>query len=306
MAVDPSGAGPLARPQLLISIANVASDPRPSCLLHMDVLTQRREWIEVGFGQLLASGVGIHAGERYVYHVCIANADFSTHLTVLDRESLRVVHVQPLPEVVDGHSVVRYGDELIVVSTGTDEILGYQLQGPEVGHPRLVWTPTGSGTDTHHINSLAVANGELLCSAFGPKDDESWATARNGYIRNVTASTVVLDGLRQPHSATWHNDQLFVCNSLEGSVNTIDDVVAYLYGYARGLTFGPDGMMYAGTSLARRPPLASEDTALFRSPSDPGDLHGQCAVIRMAENGGHRLEMAIAPFGAEIYDIVVL
>lgn len=296
----------LERPQLLVSIQNVALDPRPSCLLRMDVMTQRKEWIDVGLGQPLASGLGIWSDDRYVYHVCIANSDFGTYLTVLDRESLQVLHVQQLAEVVDGHSVVRFGEEMIVVSTGTDEIIGYRLHGFELGAMRVVWTPTGSGTDTHHVNSLAVANGELLCSAFGPKEDDSWATARNGYVRNVTTDTVLVSGLRQPHSASWHDGQLFVCNSLEGSVNTNDGVVAFLYGYTRGLTFSRDGTMYVGTSLSRRPPRATDDTGVFRNPGDPGDLHGQCAVIQMAEHGGHRLEMNMAPFGNEIYDIVVL
>jgi hypothetical protein len=272
----------------------------------MDVFTQRKEWIDVGIGQPLASGVGIGADEQYVYHICIANPNFGTYLTILDRQSLEVVHVQLLEEVVDGHSVVRFGDSLVVASTGTDEIVGYELQGFELGTAYVVWSPTGSGTDTHHINSLAIANCELLCSAFGPKEGDSWAATREGYVRNVTTDTVLLDGLQQPHSAFWHEGQLLVCNSLEGSVITDDGALAYLYGYARGLTFGLDGTMYAGTSLSRRRPHSNDDPGLFGNPNDPGTVHGQCAVIQMAPSGGHRLEMAMAPFGNEIYDIVVL
>jgi hypothetical protein len=302
---DDSPTRPFERPQLLLSIQNVASDPRPSCLLHLDVLTNRKQWVDVGLGTLLASGLGIHADDRHVYHICIANSDFSTYLTVLDRQSLQVVYVQPLPEVVDGHSVVRLGDELIVVSTGTDEILSYELDGIKPRCWRVVWSPTDSGDDTHHLNSLTIADGELLCSAFGPKEDDSWATVKNGYVRNLASDSVVLSGLRQPHSATWHAEQLFVCNSLEGSVNTVDGVLTYMYGYTRGLAFSSDGTMYMGTSLSRRP-LEMTDDAVFRNPSDPGDLHGQCAVTQMAHGAGHRLEIGIAPFGSEIYDIVVL
>jgi hypothetical protein len=272
----------------------------------MDVLTQRKEWIDIGLGQLLASGSGIYVDDRYVYHIVVANSDFSTHLTILDRQSLQVVHVHKLPEVDDGHSLVRFGGELIVVSTGTDQILAYPIQDLQIGDPRVVWAPTSSGTDTHHVNSLAIADGELFCSAFGPREDDSWFSARNGYIRNVSNGTVLLDGLRQPHSATWHGGRLFFCNSLEGSVNISDNVVAYLYGYSRGLTFGHDGTMYTGTSLSRRPREATDDTAIFGNPSDEGDLHGQCALIQMTESGANRLEIAMAPFGNEIYDIVVL
>jgi hypothetical protein len=53
-------------PELQISITNVASGPLSSCLLHMDVLSQRKEWVEVGAGQLLASGLGIWPDDRYL------------------------------------------------------------------------------------------------------------------------------------------------------------------------------------------------------------------------------------------------
>jgi Domain of unknown function (DUF4915) len=271
----------------------------------MDVTTQHKEWIDVGLGQLLASGVGICADEKYLYHVLVAQSDFSTHLSILERNSLEVVNLQPLPEVNDGHSLLRFGDDLVVVSTGTDEIFAYPLRDGGIGDARLFWSPTNSGADTHHVNSLAVAGGELLCSAFGPKGGDSWYTAMNGYIRNLTSDRIVLDGLRQPHSVTWHDDRLFFCNSLEGSVNTADGVIAYLYGYSRGLAFGPHGTMYAGTSLSRRP-SGSDDSSVFGNPSDSGDLHGQCALIQMTDTGTNRVESSIAPFGNEIYDIFVL
>jgi hypothetical protein len=298
--------GPLDHPQLLVSITNVANRPRQSCLLRLDAVTQHGEWIDVGFGQLLASGTGICADNEYIYHVFIANADFTSHLTIFDRHSLQVVHVQPLPEVVDGHSIVRSEQDLVVASTGTDQIIAYTLDGFELGEARVIWSPTDSGTDTHHINSLAVADGDLICSAFGPKEDDSWVTARNGYVCNISTDTEILDGLLQPHSAAWHDGQLFFCNSLEGSVNNQEGVVAYLFGYARGLTFGPDGTLYTATSLGRRPPPASEDIGVFGNPGDEGELLGHCALVQMTEVGTNRLEKSMATFGNEIYDIVVL
>ena len=296
----------LAHPELLLSFANVASHPRPSCLLRVNIATQHGEWIDVGLGELLASGVGICADDRYLYHVLVANSDFSTYVSVLDRQSLQVVNVQRLPEIDDGHSVVRLEDELIVVSSGTDQIFAYPLDGFELGPSRILWSPTDSGRDTHHVNSLTNVDGELICSAFGPKENDSWASAESGYVYNVTTGQLVLDGLRQPHSVTWHGEELFFCNSREGTVNTREAVVAYLYGYSRGLSFGPDGVMYVGTSVSRRPVQAADDAVVFLNPGDTGDLHGQCAVIQMNEMGTNRLEMAMAPFGNEIYDIFVL
>ena len=247
MSIENAEQSALERSQLLISFANVASDPRPSCLLHMDFVTQQTRWLDVGLGRPLVSGVGVCADDRFVYHLFVEVSDFRTHVTVLDRRSLEVLFVQALPEIDDGHSIVRFGDDLVVVSTGTDQIFAYPVNGQSVGDPRLLWSPSGTKADTHHVNSVAVANGQLFCSAFGPRDDDSWYTPQNGYIRNLSRDEIVVDGLRQPHSTAWNDEELYFCNSLEGTVNTCDSVVAYLCGYSRGLAFGSDGTIYTGT-----------------------------------------------------------
>jgi glucose/arabinose dehydrogenase len=291
--------------ELLVSICNVAAHPRPSCLLRLDVETQRADWVDTGVGELLVSGAGICSDERYVYHVSIVEAGFATVLSIFDRTTLAVVHVETLEEVSDAHSLLRQGDDLLVASTGTDEIVAYRLDGPKTSDARVIWTPTGSGTDTHHINSLALANGDVLCSAFGAKEADSWASATNGYIHNVTRDTPVVGGLRQPHTASWRDGGLYFCNSQEGSVNTTAGVVAFLAGYSRGLAFGPDGTLFAGTSVSRRPSSTSGDTAGFMNPMDPGEPRGQCAVVQLNPEGGHRVEVGMASFGHEIYDVFI-
>ena len=112
-------------------------------------------------------------------------------------------------------------------------------------------------------------------------------------------------GLRQPHSATWHDGQLFVCNTHDGTVNAGDDA-ADLSGYSRGLSFGSDGTLYVGTSLARKPTSETDDTAVFHNLSGESSLQGQCAVIQMTLRGTNRVEAAISPCGSQIYDLIVL
>jgi hypothetical protein len=214
--------------------------------------------------------------------------------------------VHRLDVVRDGHSVIRYGDELLVVSTGTDEIIAYPLRGTKLGSSRVIWSPTNSGTDTHHVNSVTLLGGDVLCSAFGPKHENSWATAEDGYVRNVSTGEELVGGLQQPHSATVYDERLFFCNSLEGSVETVDAVVAYLYGYSRGLAVGPDGTVYAATSMSRKPSDPAAGRAVFRNPGDEGELHGHCALVRMTQSGANRLEVSLANFANEIYDLFVL
>lgn len=273
---------------MLVSICD--SNPRSSCLVLLDLESHAKRWVDVGLGGgELYGGLGLVADERFVYHLSFVGPEQASHLSVLDRASLEVVHTQALPEVADGHSLVRRGDELVVVSTGTDEIIAYRLDGPRATDPHLLWTPTGSGSDTHHVNSATVVDGELLCSAFGAKTGEAWASATEGYIRNVTTGTTVVAGLRQPHTATWHDGLLYFCNSAMGTVDSTVGPVASLAGYSRGLAFDADGSLYTATSVGR--PWS--------------EMAGRCAVVQISP-GGMRTEIGLAPFGAEVYDLLLL
>ena len=64
-----------------------------------------------------------------------------TALTVLD-PSLAPVCSTVLPEVTDPHSLCVHGGRLAVVSTGTDEVIGYRLDGPRAHSPEILWSPT--------------------------------------------------------------------------------------------------------------------------------------------------------------------
>jgi hypothetical protein len=292
-------------PSLLVSFCNFAHRPRPTGLLRVDTATWRSEWVDIGCGQFpRVSGTGICADEQFVYHVSIAEAEHATTLTVLNRASLEVVYVQDLAEVSDGHSVVRYGNGLVIASTGSDELVGYRLDGCHPVDAHVVWSPTHSGTDLHHLNSLAAIDGDLMCSAFGARSGDSWVTARDGYVFNVSRQTTVTNGLDQPHSVTWAAGELCVCNSALGTVQSTGRVIARLAGYSRGLAFTADAM-YVATSLGRTPGIDAGAGRRFMNPSADGTLIGRCAVVRVPLDGGARLEIGLGFAGAEIYDLLV-
>ncbi len=294
-----------AKHRLLVSICNVAANPRPTCLLALDLATGRRRWVDVGIGEPLVTGTGLTADDGNVYHVSVTEMGFATKLTVLDRKTLAVRAVHALPEVADAHSIVLMGNEVCVASTETDEILAYPLRGDDVGPGRVLWAPTDSHTDTHHVNSLAVVDAELFCSAFGPRSGESWSTATNGYVRNVSSGHNVIEGLRQPHTVARHDERLYFCNSMLGTLNDADGVAGFFSGYTRGLAFAPNGTIYVGTSLARRPMVSPVEGDLFANPSGEGQLHGRCSVVEIAPSG-MRTEIGLAPMGTEVYDLLIV
>lgn len=293
--------------RLLVSFCNFATQAKPSGLLLVDTATWSSRWVDIGYGgELAVSSVGIALDDQFVYHVSIAQQDFDTVLSVLDRQTLDVLHIQVLAEVKDGHSVIRVGDEIYVASTGTDEVIAYQLDGyrPVRSHP--VWAATDSGDDTHHLNSLAVAGPAPVVSAFGPKAGGSWATSRHGYIYDLDGKRVIVEDLEQPHSLAFSAGQLHYCNSVLGTVETSAGAVAHLSGYSRGLAFAPDGGCYAATSLGRRRGVDPGDDRQFLNLNDQGMTHGRCALIQFPAVPGARLEVGLGFAGAEIYDIAVL
>ena len=296
--------------QLLISLCDVLASLRQTCLIRMDLLTRRMHWVDIGFDRrVVASGKGIALDDASLFHLSLVRSPEGvddTFLTVLDRGSFDVVHRQPLPEVRDGHSLLRHEDRLYVASTGTDEVWVYRLDGVRATEPELVWTPTGSGSDTHHVNSIAMVDGELCVTAIGPKLEGTWMASRNGYIWNLTRSTELASGLWQPHSLTWHEGQFWFCNSQVGTLNAETGPLVQFTGYSRGLAFVSGGPTFIGTSVGRRPrndPLRGHD--VFHNPWTGGEPRGRCAVV-MISPGGVRTEIGMTDWGSEIYDLLLV
>lgn len=297
-----------AAQRLLISICNVAANPRPSCLLRWDRASTECRLVDVAAKEMLVSGAGICVDDRFVFHVSITLEGFDSLLSVLDRETLQPVSVTRLDAVRDAHSLVRFGDELFVASTGRDEVVAYEIGADgSVGRSRVVWSPTSSGTDAHHLNSLAVFEGEVVASAFGPMERGSWAQPKNGYISSVTSGTVLVSGLRQPHSLCPAGSDLLFCHSQEGTVNRPDSEIVYLAGYTRGLTTSPDGGLLAATSRGRKPSQPADDRPVFLNPTDPGQsTSGSASVFEFWPGSDRTPERALdlSWWADEIYDII--
>lgn len=116
------------------------------------------------------------------------------------------------------------------------------------------WRPTFvtgySAEDRCHLNGLAVVDGHpKYVTALGATDTcEGWRAnkARGGVLVDVESNDIVAAGLSMPHSPRWHAGRLWLLESGDGSLGTIDlrtgryEVVVKLDGFTRGLAFlGP-------------------------------------------------------------------
>jgi uncharacterized protein (TIGR03032 family) len=125
-----------------------------------------------------------------------------------------------------------------------------------------VWKPpfiTGlASEDRCHLNGMAMVDGEpLYVTALGTTDTEDgWRDNKTtgGVVMHVPSGEVVVSGLCMPHSPRWHDGRLWLLESGNGALGTVDlesgrfDEVTRVPGFTRGLAFaGP----YAFVALSQ-------------------------------------------------------
>src|SRR5262245_19749148 len=101
--------------------------------------------------------------------------------------------------------------------------------------------------DFCHLNGLAVRDGRAAyVTALGQtKTPGGWrANKRDGGILiDVRSNEIVARGLSMPHSPRWHREQLWLLESGDGSLGTVDldtgryESIVHLPGFTRGLSF---------------------------------------------------------------------
>jgi uncharacterized protein (TIGR03032 family) len=128
--------------------------------------------------------------------------------------------------------------------------------------------------DRCHLNGLGVRDGQVCyATALGATDTPGGWRARKkdgGVLIDVAQDEIVAEGLSMPHSPRWYAGRLWVLNSGEGGLGTIDlatgkyEEVASLPGFTRGLDFvGPlafvglsqvrESAVFSGITIAERP-----------------------------------------------------
>jgi uncharacterized protein (TIGR03032 family) len=120
--------------------------------------------------------------------------------------------------------------------------------------------------DCCHLNGLAVRDGRpAYVTALGETNNPGgWRqNKRNGGVLiDVDSGEIITRGLSMPHSPRWHHNRLWLLESGDGSIGTIDlntgtyEVVARLPGFTRGLSFiGP--FAFIGLSQVRESAIFS-------------------------------------------------
>ncbi|TWU25721.1 TIGR03032 family protein [Bythopirellula polymerisocia] len=114
--------------------------------------------------------------------------------------------------------------------------------------------------DYCHLNGLATRDGRIrYVTALGETDTPGgWRENKRdgGVLIDVDSNEVIVRGLSMPHSPRWYRDKLWLLESGNGTIGTVDlatgkyEVIAELPGFTRGISFlGP--LAFVGLSQVR-------------------------------------------------------
>jgi hypothetical protein len=296
---------------LLVSLCS-RTDEAPGSLLVLDTaplqIIEAARIVDPAFGTF-----GLSVSPSTVYSVFdrgrpTPDQPERSELRALDHGSLQDRWQYPFTVGRDVHSICADGRSLYAVSTGTDEVLRLDLDGEgRVKTEQVVWKPDPEAerADLHHLNDVAVIDGRLLISGFGPRPGpNAWQDARKGFVRSTSDGTVVLGPLYHPHSiCDLGSGEFAVCESPRRRVVTNKNRTSSpLPGYARGLCLA-EGKLYVGTSRNRHP---SEPLSILPYRGDYGD-QGLAAIceLDLATLDVERI-IELSPHGREVYDIAQL
>jgi len=152
--------------------------------------------------------------------------------------------------------------------------------------------------DNCHLNGVAMRDGlPTFVTAFGEKDEPgAWRENKRdgGLIIDVASQEIVARGLSMPHSPRWHDGKLWLLESGEGTIGTVDlstgryEAIAQFPGFTRGLSFlGPlafvglsqvrESAVFSGIPLVERLQEANERTCgVWVLNTETGETLGFC------------------------------
>lgn len=145
------------------------------------------------------------------------------------------------------HDIAWAGEELWAVNTRFSCLVTFDGVNSFVPRWKPPFVSALAAEDRCHLNGLAVVDDRVkYVTALGTTDTAgAWraSKANGGVVIDVETDRIVASGLSMPHSPRWYRDRLWVLESGEGTLSTVDTAsgevttVAELPGFTRGLAF---------------------------------------------------------------------
>jgi hypothetical protein len=224
-------------------------------------LRQKQLGIAVGGG---ITGAAFHQSQLFL------GLQTSEGLLLVLGRDFEAIKAFQVTECKDIHGMRSLGDKLLLISTGSDQVLSFDPANDEIA---AFWSDSPSLSDMTHLNDITGAGDKIYCSRFGIRRPNSM---RNGEVVEITSGDIISAGLREPHSITAFGQELFVLESPTGDLLRLrkgfaPQRVLGIVGYARGLAvnethfaIGKSGYRMnsrMGVGDARVAPFAASDAA---------------------------------------------
>lgn len=285
--------------RIIISFCNL-TQISDSGLLLFDLCCSKGRWLNLGLPTQVTSCTGICQIDTDI--LTLVEFRDEVYIVVINSQDFRPKYYQRLFEIRNPHSVCVARDQVLIVSTGTDEVVAYERVSQRLAFRGSMWTAGQSNKDTHHMNSITYVDDEnIWVTAFGPKTTELWQSASNGYICNIKNSVLLKTGINQPHSLRTLGSKVYYCESALQELATLDSgTICRASGYTRGLCFPNQNTAIFGTSVGRK---KSKSMGVMRNPADPGEPFGTCSITEVDLQTGRTLTTDMSRYGREIYDI---
>jgi hypothetical protein len=291
-------------PQLLISFC--FTSPPGHALAKLDVDSERLEWVDLMHPELSIHGaMGLcryRSGYIAVFHATCDSRQVSC-IGQFDA-ALSLKRLAPLALVHDAHSIIEHEGALLVVSSGTNQVIHLDWPDDAPPHER-VFFEIDPGSDTLHMNSLQAFGGKLFLSMFGNRGGSSWRDAANGRVVRLADGATVADGLHHPHGLFVDEGALSCLASATGEIRQVAgsprEARPKLEGYLRGIA-ADDRFVYVGTSRLRNRSKSTgnkQDTPLVETGVG-------CGLHLVDKASGTSRWLDLSPFASEIYDVLPL
>ncbi|RKP44550.1 DUF4915 domain-containing protein [Trinickia fusca] len=288
---------------LLISFC--FTSPPGFALGKLDIDSERLEWVDLAHPDYAIHGAMGMCRYRGGYAVVLHASHDGRHLSCIGEldASLRLTRLAPLDSVRDGHSVIEHDGALLIVSSGTNQVV--RVEWPHDAAPReQVFFEIEPGSDTLHMNSLQTFENKLYLSMFGNRGSSSWRDAANGRVICIDSGAAIADGLHHPHGLFVDDGALLCLASATGTIRRVAGVAGVaeprLEGYLRGIASDAHAI-YVGTSRLRN---RSKSTGAKETPLVETGVG--CGLHIVDKASGQTRWLDLSPFASEIYDLMPL
>jgi hypothetical protein len=269
---------------ILVSFCNVKRQAAPRLALFNPTSSRLIHVSLPSALQRIRGITGLTADESYIY-AATQGAEFGgergAFLLIFARKTFAFVSSFRFRHAVDVHSMCFRRRRLLVVSTGTDEVIELTIHDGTVESELVYWRarPGEKRSDTRHLNGICYTpEGVLLCG-FGVRRDELWGSATNGFIFNLDQKEMLASGLEHPHSVTCFRSSIVFCESRKRTICLWKKAINQLLpSYTRGLCHA-GFFLFAATSTGRS--QSGSKGPAIEDRSVLGAQHGGCTINQL-------------------------